>query len=285
MSAPVLVTGATGTVGSEVVRELLDRKQRVRATATNAKSASRTPTGAQAVRFDFEDPSTFDHALHDVDRVFLVRPPHMSSAEAFEPFIGAMERAGVRQVVFLSLLGAQSNPIVPHHAVEKALMRSTIGWTMLRPSFFMQNLTTTHLPDIRDRGKIIVPAGRGRTSFIDARDIAAAAAVVLTEPGHLDTGYALTGSEALGYAECASTLSEVTGRPIVYTRPSGREFARHMKSRDFPTEFITVMRGIYLVVKLGRAASVTNELQTLIGREPISFRRFARDNAELFRPA
>ena len=152
---------------------------------------------------------------------------------------------------------------------------------MLRPSFFMQNLTTTHLTDLRDRGQIIVPAGRGRTSFIDVRDVGAAAAVVLTENGHLGCVYSLTGAAALSYYDCAAILSRASGRTITYTDPSGRAFAAHMRKLGLANEFVRVMRGIYLICKLGLAARVTDELPRLIGRPPISFERFARQNAAL----
>ncbi|MBN2247688.1 MAG: SDR family oxidoreductase [Coriobacteriia bacterium] len=281
MNGTILVTGATGNVGAEVIRGLLERGAKVRG-ATLAGD-TRLPAGAESVLFDFEDPATFAAALEGVDRVFLMRPPHMGDARAFEPFLAAMRERGVRQVVFLSLLGVERNPVVPHHAIEKRLKASGLGWTMLRPSFFMQNLSTTHLADIRERGEIVVPAGGGRTSFIDVRDIAAAAVVALTDDGHLGRAYALTGSEALTYDECAAILTEVCDRPVRYTRVSSRAFARHMAALGHPGAFITVMRGIYLVARLRMAATITDELQVLIGREPTTFRQFAADNAVLLR--
>lgn len=281
MSETVLVTGATGNVGAEVVKGLLARGEHVRGTVL-AREVERLAAGAEPVVFDFEDASTFEAALAGVDRVFLMRPPHMGDASAFDPFLEAMRAAGVRHVVFLSLLGVERNPVVPHYAIERRLKASGLGWTMLRPSFFMQNLSTTHLADIREGGQIIVPAGRGRTSLIDVRDIAAAAVVVLTSEGHLGRAYALTGAEALTYAECAAILSKACGRPIEYTSPSGQAFARHMASRGFPKDFVTVMRGIYLVAKVRMAGTITHELPRLIGRAPITFRQFADDYACTF---
>lgn len=281
MNGTILVTGATGNVGSEVVRQLLARGERVRGAAL--PDDSRLPEGAEPAVFDFEDPTTFECALAGVDRVFLMRPPHMGDARAFDPFLAAMRDAGVRQVVFLSLLGVERNPVVPHHAIERRLVDSGLGWTMLRPSFFMQNLTTTHLADIRDRAEIALPAGSGRTSFIDVRDIAAAAAVTLAEDGHIGKAYALTGSEALTYAECAALISEETGRLVRYTSVSGRAFARHMAALGHPAAFITVMRGIYLVARLRMAATITGDLQALIDRQPTTFRQFAADHAAMLR--
>ena len=279
-SGIALVTGASGNVGREVCAELLRCGVPLRAAALDERDAAAVPGGVPWAPFDFGRPETHAAALEGVDRVFLVRPPHMAEAAAFDPFIAAMRAAGVRQVAFLSLLGVEKNPVVPHHAIEKRLRSSGLGWTMVRPAFFMQNLTTTHLADLR-AGRIVVPAGGGRTSFIDVRDIGAAAALTLAEDGHVGKAYSVTGGEALTYGECAALLSEAGGRRIVYTRPSGREFARHMAAQGFPPDYVRVMRGIYLVCRLHLAGRITDELPRLLGRPAISFARFARDSAYL----
>jgi len=150
----------------------------------------------------------------------------------------------VEHVVFLSLLGAEQNPVVPHRWIEWTLLRSGMDRTFLRPSFFMQNLVTTHRADLRDRDEIFVPAGRGRTSFIDARDVAAVGVRVLTEEGHRNTTYALTGDEALSYVEVADRFSEVLGREIRYANPSILDFVCHMREQGHPWPFVLVMTGI-----------------------------------------
>ncbi len=276
----MLVTGAGGNVGREVCAELLRRGVPLRAAALDERDAAAVPAGVPWTPFDFQRPETFAAALEGVDRVFLLRPPHMAEAAAFEPFLVAMRPAGVRQVVFLSLLGVEKNPVVPHHAIEKRLRASGLGWTMVRPAFFMQNLTTTHLADLH-AGRIVVPAGNGRTGFIHVRDIGAAAALTLAEPGHVGKAYSITGGEALTYGECAAQLSAAAGRRIVYTHPSGREFARHMAAQGFPPEFVRVMRGIYLVCRLRMAGRITDELPRLLGRPAITFAQFAQEAAAL----
>ena len=303
MSA-ILVTGATGNVGALVVAELLARGADVRAAvrtggrgavpaslpagegeAAAAAATGKAATGAAAaptVAFDFEAPSTFAGALAGVSRVFLLRPPRMSDATLMRPFIDAMAAAGVEQVVFLSVQGAGTNPFVPHHGIERYLRTSGLGWTLLRPSFFMQNLSTTHLADIRERDEVFVPAGKGRTNFIDVADIAEAAAVVLTEPGHLGRAYELTGTEALTYDEVAARLSHACGRTIEYARPSRKEFAARMKAAGHDDEFVSVMGAIYLIARLGMAAGTTGELERLIGRPPTTFAQFADRNAACF---
>jgi len=282
MAEEILVTGATGNVGRELVRVLAEAGADVRACVRDTSRDAGLHDGVDLVAFDFADPETFTAALTGIDRVFFMRPPHMADASAFEPFVTAMRDAGVSQVVFLSLMGVERNPVVPHHAIEKLLRGSGLGWTFLRPGFYMQNLLTTHLRDIRERDEVFVPAGNGRTSFIDVADIAACAAVLLTEPGHTGQAYTVTGPRALTYGEVAGILTRVTGRTITYTRPSGRAFARHMAELGFDREMITVMRGIYLVAKLGMAGGVTDDLERLLGRPARTFEQFAADNAAVF---
>lgn len=273
----VLVTGATGNVGIEVASRLLQRAVAVKA-AVRPASAGRVTVGAIPVEFDFQDAGTFEAALENADRVFLMRPPHMSDAKAFRPFIEAMERAGVKQVVFLSVQGAGQNIFVPHHAIEVLLKRSSLSWTLLRPSFFMQNLTTTHLREIRDTDEIYVPAGNGRTNFIDVADIGEAAAVCLTTPGHERTAYELTGSEALTYSEVATVLTDVCGRTIAYTNPSAREFKARMKAAGHEDGFVKVTARIYAIAKLGMAAGTTDTFEKLVGRRPHTLTEWAAEN-------
>lgn len=279
----VFVTGSTGNVGVEVVKQLLAREAYVKASALPGRGKA-VVEGAVSVEFDFATPATFGPALEGVDRVFLMRPPHMADAKAFRPFIEAMEKAGVRQVVFLSVQGAGQNIFVPHHGIEVLLKKSSLAWTFLRPSFFMQNLTTTHLADIRDRGEIRVPAGNGRTNFIDVTDIGEAAAVCLTTPGHEEKAYEITGSEALTYHEVATILSAACDRPITYPKPSAKEFKRHMKERGYDDEFVKVMGPIYAIAKFGMAAGTTDTFEKLVGRKPHTLKQWASQNVACWAP-
>jgi len=238
------VTGASGTVGREVVRLLRAEGQTVRA-AVRAGSPGLTPdVGLQAVAFDFGKRETYAAALHDVRAVFLLRPPAIADTKTYiDPFITAAAQAGVGHVVFLSLLGAERIPIVPHHHIEQSLVAAALPSTFLRPSFFMQNLSSEHRGAAR-RGIIAVPAGHGRTSFVDARDVAAVAARVLTEEGHAGRAYPLTGAQALDYDEVAAVLSAVLGRRVIYTHPSVAGFVRRQLARRQPLSLTVVMAGI-----------------------------------------
>lgn len=200
----ILITGASGNVGLETLRELMKHPDKFRfevIAGVRDVSAWKEPIKPDGFAvLDFTNSGTFDAALSGVSRVLLVRPPQLADVDKqFRPFTNAMKRAGVRQVVFLSLQGVENNFLTPHHKIEKLIVESGLPFTFLRPSFFMQNLSTTHRDEIRLRDEIFVPAGNGRTSFVDVRDIGAVAALTLTSSTgeYLHRGYELTGSEAL----------------------------------------------------------------------------------------
>ena len=148
--------------------------------------------------------------------------------------MAAARRAGVEHVVFLSVLGAERNPLLPHYRIERLLRASGMAYTLLRASYFMQNLTSVHREEIRQRGELFVPAGRGRTSFVDARDVATAGAAALTEPGHLNRAYALTGPAAVDFYHVARLLTEVLSRPVFYRAPSTARYAFTLLRRGLP---------------------------------------------------
>lgn len=278
----ILVTGAGGTVGREVARRLAGR--------VPARLALRDPgraipgaEGLDTVRFDFRDPSGFASALRGVRRVFLLRPPQLARPRRdFGPFVAAMREAGVEGVAFLSVRGAESNPLLPHRGIERLLEGSGLAWTHLRPNDFMQNFATVHRADIRDRGEIWAPARAGRTSFVDVRDVAEAAVRVLTEPGHERRAYTLTGGEALDLWEAAEVFSEVLERRVVYRNPGVLAFLRHVRATGRPVSLGLVMTGVYTIARLGLAAGVSPDLDGLIGRSPTGLRRFVEDHATVW---
>jgi uncharacterized protein YbjT (DUF2867 family) len=281
----ILVTGATGNVGSDVLRGLLELGVPVRAAVTDvARARTILPENADLVRFDFTDPSSFGPALEGVNRVFLMRPPVMGDPKVFQPFLEAIRACKIEQVVFLSLLGAQGNPVVPHRKLELVIERLGIPHVFLRPSFFLQNLSTTHLQDILERNDLFVPAGNGRTSFIDARDIAAVAVRALSLPHVVNGGIDLTGPEALTYSEVAEIFSHVLGRTITYSDPAALRFAREMRSRGMKSAFVNIMILIYTTNRLGLAARVTKDVERILGRKPLTVKDFVRDFKDLFTP-
>ncbi len=287
MPERILITGASGNVGLETLRALMQRPDHagrftviagLRNPAQDTVRLLVRPDGYTAL--DFTEPATFVPALTGIDRVLLVRPPQLADVPRyFAPFITAMQQAGTKQVVFLSLQGADTNTLTPHHKIEKLIFRADLPFTMLRPSFFMQNLSTTHRDEIRNRSEIFVPAGNGRTSFVDVRDVGAVAALALTNTQYLNQAYELTGSDALTYGDVARILTDVLGRRITYANPSVFRFVWRKWHREHnPLDFTLIMAALYTIAKFGKAARLTDTTRHLLQRQPISFRQFALDN-------
>ncbi|MCK2220430.1 SDR family oxidoreductase [Actinomadura sp. ATCC 31491] len=269
--AGILVTGATGRVGGHLVRLL-------RRAGAEVRPAMMRPEGRDAVRFSFTDPSTYGDAFQGVERVFLMRPPQLGNVSRdMLPALEAARRMGVRHMVLLSLQGAEKNPFVPHRALERWLAGSGMDWTFVRSGFFMQNLSTTHAAEIRDEGVIMVPAGRGRTSFVDVRDVAEVAALALREDGHAGQAYTPTGAEALSYADAAGVISAVLGRTVRYAAPGPVAYWRHARRHGMDVPMAAVTLALYSMCRLGLAAGVTDDVRRLLGRAPIAFEQFVKD--------
>jgi uncharacterized protein YbjT (DUF2867 family) len=276
-AAPLLlVTGATGNVGAPLISEL--RARGLPVAAANPRDADTVETR----QLDFEDPSTFAGALEGVGRVFLMRPPQISDTKRYlRPFVAGMAAAGVEHVVFLSLMGV--NRAMPHWQVEQDLRASTVPWTFLRPSFFAQNLGAAYRADIRDHDRIRLASGHGRTSFVDTRDVAEVAALVLADPtGHEAQAYTLTGPEALDYHQVASLLSAMLGRPIDYQAIGLLRYRRELRAQDLPGAYVNVQLLINVVARLGLAARVNDTIRTLLGRPPTTLAAYISDHRALW---
>lgn len=282
LAGKVMVTGALGNVGGYVAKYLLENKQSVVvADIDHVALKIRYGEKAKSVYFDFTDCRTFKDALHDVDRVFIMRPPHLGNPEDLRPFIEFLSSRGdIRLVSFLSLIGIERNPIPPHYKIEKLIEGAGLPFCHIRPSFFMQNLSGIHAFEIKHFNRIVVPVKRALTSFIDAQDVGELAARVLCEPeNHSNRGYSITGPAALDYHQVAALLSEVLGRKIIYTNPKPA-FAKTywVKVRGIDKAYAKVMGMLYLMTRLGTAKRVTSTFHEVMGKEARSFQSFAIDN-------
>lgn len=284
----ILITGATGTTGREVVAELK------RLGARGVRALVRDPgradfireAGFETVAGDFERPETLDAALVGVERALLLTPPTPDTVSHHRDFINAATAAGVRRVVKLSAFGADADAPEGfgrwHGQSENLLKTSGLKWTILRPNFFMQNLLG-QARQIAATGSIHQPLGDARASFIDARDIAAVAARALTGEGHDGQTYTLTGPEALSYAEVAAKLSEASGRVINYVPVTPEQFRAGALAAGLPEWLVSALERLNELFASGRAAEVTDAVRRVGGKEPTTFEQFARDYAEAFR--
>jgi uncharacterized protein YbjT (DUF2867 family) len=279
METTILVTGASGNVGTPVVNALQAAGCKIRAADLDVqKLREKFGNSAECVRFDFSDPATFAPTFTGVEKMFLMRPPQISNVKRdMFPALEAAKQAGVKYVVFLSVIGVERMTFIPHYKVETYLKELHFQTTFLRCSFFMQNLSTTHRKEIRERSEIFVPVGNAKTSFIDVRDIGAVAAHLLVKDGHAGRNYDLTGAEALDYWQAAKILSETLGREIKYRNPGAFKFFVETIRRGASLSYAIVVMGLYTSTRYGMAASVTDAVERLTGKRPISFKKFTED--------
>ena len=277
-----MITGALGNVGGYVAKYAIENGQNVVCAdidiqALNKKFGDKTKN----VYFDFTDAKTFKDALDGVDRVFIMRPPHLGKPEDLKPFIDILKDIKhIRLVSFLSLIGIERNPIPPHYKIEKYNEKAELPFCHIRPSFFMQNISGVHAFEIKEFNRIVVPVKKALTSFIDAEDIGEITAKVLSEPEkHKNKGYSITGGEAIDYNEVAKILSEELGREITYAnlKPSlAKQYWIQIRGLD--KEYSTVMEMLYMMTRMGTAKKVTTVYKDIMNKEPQTFRQFVRKN-------
>ncbi|MFW5417911.1 NmrA family NAD(P)-binding protein [Nocardiopsis sp. CNT-189] len=287
----IVLTGPTGNIGTELLLRLsaeADPPPYRIAAHSPERLRARLGRDLPAVAFDYDDRSTWPAVLDGATSLFLLFPlPSPRTVRTrMEPFIDAAVAAGVRHIVYISVPGAQAGPIVPHNRVENRIRAGGADFTILRCGFFMQNLcraVSTHGVDIVERGEVFIPAGRGRTAFLDARDVAEAVRTVLDDPAaHAGRTYTLTGPESLDMDEAASLLSTALERPVRYTRPSPPRFAARLLRRGVSWDTVGFMAIVYTLTRWNRNAALTATLPELLGRPATTMAEWARDYRAVF---
>ena len=278
----ILITGALGNVGGFVAKYSLLNHQEIKLADINEDALKeKYGEGQEVVYFDFTDPMTFSEALEGVDRVFLMRPPHLGKPEDLKPFIEALQKIqSIRLVCFLSLIGIEKNPIPPHYKIEKYLVKAGLKYCFIRPSFFMQNLTGIHAAEIKHFNRVIVPVRDALTSFIDTEDVGELIGKVFSEAHlHENSAYSITGGEALSYWQVSEILSEALGREILYTNPKP-SFAKNywINVRGIDKKFASVMGMLYMMTRFGTAKRTTPTFEQVMGKKPETFRGFVNKN-------
>jgi uncharacterized protein YbjT (DUF2867 family) len=283
----ILVTGATGNNGSELVRELSARGVASRAFVRNRERAQVIAHPCVEIReADFDYPETITPILEGVDRLFLLIPSSENVEEQQLQFVDAAKRSGVKHIVKLSQFGASLNSpgrFQRYHAVvEDYIRESGLTYTFLRPNLFMQGLLNFR-STIARRGIFFASAGNARVSAVDVRDIAAVAAQVLTEDGHEDETYELIGPEALSHSEMASLLSSATGMTIKYVDVPLDALRQFLVDLGIPKWQAEGLVEEYAIYRCGGAAQVTDTVFEVTGTAPRSFSEFAWNYSETFR--
>lgn len=282
----ILITGATGNVGTEVIKALLQAKENsaIYAGVRHAPKAGAFPEHVKPVHFDFENPDTQEAALQHTDVLFLLRPPQLAAVKKdFDPLIARAKKAGVQHIVFLSVQGAGSNSFIPHHKIENSVAASGIPYTFLRPAYFMQNFTTTLRNDLVRHRRIFLPAGSAPFTLVDVGDIGAVAAVVLAHPENfLNCAYDLTAEAQYTFPQMATILSEVLQTAIRYESPNLLRFYLAKRKEGLAPGFIAVMMLLHFLPRFQKAPAVSQSIRHITGNVPTDFRQFAeRHKAQL----
>lgn len=280
----ILVLGATGKVGKEVAKQLVERGQPVRILVRDRKRAEAVldADGYDVVEGGFDDPEALARSMEGIESVFIVTLDEESFyTHQLEKIIGAAQTARVARAVMLSARADVTSymPFFRWHGIaERMLLNSGIPCTLLRPAWFMQNFLTTAAG-----GVLSVSAGEGLMGFIDTRDIASAAVAALTEPGHQPKLYLLTGPEALSHYQVAEILSECTGKKFTYNAIDEDAYRAQLIADGGDEEFVNLSIDISEDMRKRRSGKLWPDLEEILGHKGHSFRQFALDHVETFR--
>ncbi len=282
----ILVTGAGGTVGTEVVKQLKAAGAKFRVGyRTPGKAEKARAEGLDSVTFDFEDRASVAAALKGADKLFLLSGNIPNQVEVETAAVEEAKKAGVKHIVKLSVLQAdkeQYSFAKWHRAVEKAIEKSGLAYTFLRPTGFMQNFVNYNAGSIKAQGAIYEPMD-AKVSHVDVRDIAAVAVKTLTTSGHENKAYELTGPEALSYEQVAEKISRAIGKPVkaVFT---GVDAARQaMLGMGMPQFMVDAVLDLQKVYATGVSEKVYPDIEKVTGRKARSFDDFLRDDLTAFR--
>jgi uncharacterized protein YbjT (DUF2867 family) len=284
----ILVTGATGNVGSRVVRELRGRARPVRAFVRDTdKAAVMLGDGLELALGDFDDSESLRRAMEGVQGVFLACSNQPRQVEYETRVIDAAEQMGIRRIVKLSALGAETGAPVAfwdwHARIEHHLRTSDVPSVILRPTFGMTNLLAS-AEAVKYTGKLFAPAGDAGISMIHPQDVAAVASVVLTEDGHDAKTYTLTGPEAITFGQVAGYLWGALGREIEYLNVPDEAALQSMVEQGLPEFVAAQIVTIFGILRGGAQEQTTDTVRSLVGRGPYGFADFAQDHASLFTP-
>jgi uncharacterized protein YbjT (DUF2867 family) len=277
-SKSILVVGASGIVGSEIVKLLLDQGHKVRGTTSKKSLYPLSKAGFEKVYANLETGEGVHNAFEGIDRAFLLSPPgYVDQYAILSPLIQAAKNWGLEKIVLMTALGVNHNEASPFRKTEIKLESSGIPFNIVRPNWFMQNFNTFWLQGILEKNKILLPAGQAKASFIDARDISAVAAKLLISDDKNNTAFDITGLEGIDHNKVANIISKVTKKDITYEEISPSTLKEQLLASGLKEDYTNFIITLLEYLRNGFNASVTNTVKEILGREPIGIQKYAED--------
>ncbi len=280
----ILITGATGNIGAAVIQSLFDKstEHTIIAGVRDVERAKKQLGSFEKLKykvFDFEDSSTYQNALQNIDTVFLLRPPHISDVSRyFKPLLEEVREQGIRNIVFLSVQGVEKSKVIPHNKIERLIREQGFDFIFLRPSYFMQNLTTTLADDIKNKREIILPAGNARFNWVDANDVGEVAALMLDQfSSYRNKSFDITGYENMTFGEVTSLINaELTGQPVAYRRKGPIQFYLLKKAQGVKPGYIFVLLMLHYLPRFQKEPEVSVFFEELTGKKPCTVQEFIK---------
>lgn len=277
----ILITGATGNVGFEVIRFLYEINTTYQIVAgvrnlEKAKEVFADYPKLEYVYFDFENADTFETSLKGIDRIFLLRPPDISDVDKFiRPFIIQMKKMNVEEIIFLSVQGAEKSRVIPHNKIERLINEFELNYIFLRPAYFMQNLTTTLLGDIKTKRGVFLPAGKARFNWIDIENIGEAGAILLNRfEEYKNQTFEITGSENKSFEKVICLINAVTQKPVRYINMNPFKFYRMKKREGMVRGMIIVLILLHFLPRFQKEPAISDFFERLTGKKPTDLKTF-----------
>ena len=283
----VFITGATGNTGFETIRYLTEFDGKITAGVRNKEKAKKQLSEFEKINychFDLEDSSTFENIPEDTDVVFLLRPPHISDVEKyFPPLFDKLKKKSINKIVFLSVQGVEKSKVIPHNKIERLIFEKGFEYIFLRPSYFMQNLTTTLYQDIKKRNEIVLPAGDAVFNWIDVKNIAEVGAVCLVNfEKYKNEAKVITGYENKSFREVTDQINKITGVNIEYKAVNPVKFYMIKCRQSLKPGMIIVMIMLHFLPRFQKEPEISGEYEKITGKEPTRLSEFIERNRKLF---
>ncbi len=271
----ILIVGANGTVGSEIVKILKASGHAIKATTSKA---ALTQDGVEYVKVDLATGVGIHEAFDGVDKAFLLSPPgHADHYSILAPLIQEAKRRSLKKVVLMTAMGANASDSTPFRKAEIELENSGLDYNIIRPNWFFQNFNTFWVGGIKASNVIELPAGKALTSFIHTKDVSAVAAKLLTSDEFKNKDFDLTGPTAIDHAQVAKEISKVTGKSVEYKDTAPEKLGETLLSWGIPKDYVNFMILIFGFLKEGYNAGLTQNVKLITGQNPKSLSDYVNE--------